>query len=61
MIARLKEEWRLLKAQILQIIVSLIICIYGGSNVFRNLAFYRYPEYVDESQRLRDLGFELIP
>ena len=29
--------------------------------VFRNLAFYRYPDYVPESQRLKDVGYELIP
>ena len=29
--------------------------------VWRNLAFYRYPDYVDKSQRLRDLGFEIVP
>ena len=29
--------------------------------LFRNLAFYRYPNHVEKSQRLRDLGFEIIP
>ena len=29
--------------------------------VFRNIAFYRYPAFVDPSERLRDFGFEIVP
>ena len=60
-VARLKEELRLAKAQILHYVFYLFVCGYGGSTVFRNLAFYRYPDYVNKSSRLRDLGFEIIP
>ena len=29
--------------------------------VFRNIVFYRYPDYVPVSDRMKDLGYELIP
>ena len=60
-VTRLKEEFRLFKAQIPHILFYLFMCYYVGSCVFMNFAFYRYPTDVNKGMRLKDLGFEIIP
>lgn len=60
-VARLKEELRLAKSQLLLILFYLFWCYYGASCVFTNSAFYRYPNDVNLGMRLKDLGFEIIP
>ena len=58
---RIEEELRLARAQILYILFYACVLVFGAMHAYRNFAFYRYPDHVDKSERLRDLGFELIP
>ena len=60
-VARLREEFALLLAQLHISLICQFITQYGSHMVFRNIAFYRYPSYVPVSARLKDLGYELIP
>ena len=60
-VARLQEEFRLAKSQLLLILFYLFWCYFGASCVFTNSAFYRYPTDVNLGMRLKDLGFEIIP
>ena len=55
---RAAQEWNLLRRQRCMYITCITVNIYGGSVVFRNLAFYRYRA----GERLtQDLGFDLLP
>lgn len=58
---RIKDEFSLLQLQWAPILGYLFIMLYGALMVFRNIAFYRYPDHVEEGLRLRDLGYEWIP
>ena len=55
---RALEEWDLLRRQWKMYVLCITINIYGGSVVFRNLAFYRY---IPGERLPQDIGFELIP
>ena len=55
---RAAQEWDLLCRQWRMYVTCITVNIYGGSMVFRNLAFYRYRA----GERLtQDLGFDLLP
>ena len=55
---RAAQEWNLLRRQRCMYITCITVNIYGGSVVFRNLAFYRYRA----GERLtQDVGFQLLP
>ena len=60
-LARFREEVVLLIATLHRILLAHFILQYGAHMVFRNIAFYRYPDYVDPSLRLKDWGFETVP
>ncbi|GBG30559.1 Phosphatidylcholine:ceramide cholinephosphotransferase 3 [Hondaea fermentalgiana] len=57
---RLHEEAFLLRKQWKAIMRNAFVLIYGGSIVFLNVAFYRYPQDL-AVKRLPDLGHEVIP
>ena len=55
---RAAQEWNLLCRQWRMYVTCITVNIYGGSMLFRNLAFYRYRA----GERLtQDLGFDLLP
>ena len=55
---RALEEWDLLHRQWKMYVLCITINIYGGSMVFRNLAFYRY---IPGERLPQDFGFQMIP
>ena len=58
---RVREEAMLFAATFHRWLISLTVLVKFAWQVFRNAAFYRYPNNVEISERLGDLGFELIP
>lgn len=55
---RAVQEWNLLSRQWRMYVTCITINIYGGSMLFRNLAFYRYRP----GERLtQDIGFDIFP
>lgn len=55
---RALEEWNLLQRQWKMYVLCITINIYGGSMVFRNLAFYRY---LPGERLTQDIGFQILP
>jgi hypothetical protein len=55
---RAREEWDLLHRQWKMYVLCITVNIYGGSMVFRNLAFYRY---IPGERLPQDIGFQMIP